>query len=68
MQHDKRPAAAPESLAAYPEILNTAQLAEILGRSKAHAHELCRRGAVPAVKVGRRWYISKARLLDLLNG
>lgn len=51
-----------------PLILNTEEVAEILGISGQTVRKECATGGLPAVRVGRRWFISREKLFKLLNG
>lgn len=50
-----------------PPILHVEDLARVLGTSVHGAAEACRRGRVPASKLGRRWVIRRDALLRTLR-
>ena len=54
-------------LSLMPAVLDTADIARVLGRSIRSVQQLCVAGALPAVKLGARWYIGKAKLMALLG-
>ena len=53
-------------LGGYPDMLGVNDLAEILGVSVKTVQHQCARGDLPAVKIGRRWYVARLRLVNLL--
>jgi excisionase family DNA binding protein len=48
-------------------VLTVEETAELLGLSRGAAYEGVRCGDIPAVRVGRRWLVPRARLLELLG-
>ncbi len=50
------------------QTLTVAEAAHLLGVSDRHLYELCRRGQVPALRLGTRWLIPRAALERLLEG
>lgn len=40
-------------------------MAEMLGLSTNTVRSLCRNGQIPAVHIGRRWYVPRAKLDEL---
>lgn len=50
----------------YGDLLTVDDLAEILHVSRKSAQTRCNRGDLPAVLIGRRWYVPKARLVEFL--
>ena len=50
-----------------PAILRTADVADALGISPAHARKIMAAGALPARKRGSRWYVVREALLDELR-
>lgn len=58
------PTPAPVERLAY----STAELAEALGCSRQHIHNLLARGALPSVKLGARRLIPRAAVEKLLAG
>lgn len=51
--------------AASPDLFTVEQMAEMLGLSTNTVRSLCRNGQVPAVHIGRRWYVPRAKLDEL---
>lgn len=49
------------------ELMTMEQTCAALGFSKDTFYSLCRKGELPAVKIGRRWYVSKAELMRVVN-
>jgi excisionase family DNA binding protein len=50
-----------------PLVLSVEEAAELLGLSRGSAYAAVRCGEIPAVRVGRRWLVPRARLLELLG-
>lgn len=50
-----------------PDLLTVAQMADALGVSQNTVRSLCRAGELPAVHIGRRWYVHRARLDELMG-
>ncbi|WP_156755005.1 helix-turn-helix domain-containing protein [Actinokineospora pegani] len=44
------------------------EVAELLKISRASAYAAVRSGALPSVRLGRRWLVPRARLAQFLNG
>ena len=53
--------------AASPDLLTVEQMAEMLGLSTNTVRSLCRSGQIPAVHIGRRWYVPRAKLNEFLG-
>lgn len=51
--------------AASPDLLTVEQMADILGLAQNTVRSLCRNGQIPAVHIGRRWYVPRAKLDEL---
>lgn len=51
-----------------PMILNTETMAELLNVSDQTVRAACNDGTLPAVKVGRRWFVSRDLFIEFLNG
>ena len=47
----------------YPAILNTNQLAEILGISRASAYQLLHMDSFPTLRIGKRMLVPKEKLM-----
>lgn len=52
----------------YPDLLGIPHLVEITGQSAQTMRGLCTRGELPAVRIGRRWYVPKASFVEFLAG
>lgn len=50
-----------------PDLLTVAQMAAALGASENTVRSLCRAGELPAVHIGRRWYVHRAKLNELMG-
>lgn len=48
------------------ETLTIEEAAGILGISPRHAYLLAARGEIPALRLGKRWVVVRARLEDML--
>jgi excisionase family DNA binding protein len=48
-------------------VLTIAEAAEVLGISRAFAYELCARGELPVIRLGRRRLVPKQALLALVG-
>lgn len=51
----------------YGSLLSTRDLEEILEVCPNTARALCANGKVPAVKIGAKWYVSAARLAEMMG-
>jgi len=51
--------------AVLPDLLTVEQMADILGLAQNTVRSLCRNGQIPAVHIGRRWYVPRAKLDEL---
>jgi len=51
-----------------PEVLTTAQLAELLQVEEKAVRDLARRGELPGRKIGRDWRFSRSAVIDWLAG
>lgn len=51
--------------AASPDLFTVEQMAEMLDLSTNTVRSLCRNGQIPAVHIGRRWYVPRAKLDEL---
>lgn len=49
----------------YPAMMTTEEAASLLGRSPWSVREDCKKGALPAIKLGKRWYIRRDVLLGV---
>lgn len=50
------------------DLITTERLAALLGVHVNTARTLCRTGELPAVKIGARYYVPRARLADFVAG
>ncbi|RSN60498.1 hypothetical protein DMH01_14395 [Amycolatopsis sp. WAC 04182] len=48
--------------------LSPREVGEIIGKSKWTVHSMCRNGTIGSRRVGNRWKISGAHLIELLTG
>lgn len=51
-----------------PAVLNTETVASLLGVSVQTVRIQCVEGELPGVKIGRRWFVPRDRLVEFLNG
>ncbi len=49
------------------DLLTTAQVARLLGRSRQRIGQLIDAGQLPAVRLGRRWMVERADLQTVLR-
>lgn len=52
----------------YPDLLSPAHLSEITGQCEATIRSLCSRGKLPAVRIGKRWYVPKTAMTQFVEG
>ncbi|MBQ9041787.1 MAG: helix-turn-helix domain-containing protein [Eggerthellaceae bacterium] len=52
----------------YPDLLTPAHIAEITGQCEATARAMCSRAELPAVRIGKRWYVPKPSMVKLVLG
>lgn len=50
----------------FGDLLTVDDVAAILHVSRKTVQTLCKRGDLPAIKIGRRWYVPKIRLVEYL--
>lgn len=50
-----------------PPTITVQQAGELLGISRRSAYRAATRGDLPAIRIGRRWLVPTARLLELLG-
>ena len=50
-----------------PATISVQQAGELLGVSRRTAYRAADRGQIPVIRIGRRWFVPTARLLDLLG-
>ena len=55
-------------LDSYPDVLNIGHVCEITGLSAQTVRQECSRGNLPAVRIGRRWFVTKSMFIDYLMG
>ena len=53
--------------AVLPDLLTVEQMADSLGLAQNTVRSLCRSGELPAVHIGRRWYVPRAKLNEFLG-
>ena len=51
----------------YGDMLTVDDLSVILHVSRKTVQNQCRRGDLPAIPIGRRWYVPKAHLVEFLT-
>ena len=52
----------------YPDLLTPAHLAEITDQCEATIRALCNKGKLPAVRIGKRWYVPKTAMIKYVEG
>lgn len=52
----------------YPDLLTPAHIAEITGQCESTVRAMCTRGVLPAVRIGKRWYVPKPSMVELVLG
>lgn len=52
----------------YPDLLTPAHLSEITGQCEATIRSLCGKGKLPAVRIGKRWYVPKTAMMSFVEG
>lgn len=52
----------------FPDLLTTVHLAKITGQCEATVRALCAKGDLPAVRIGRRWYVPKTSMVAYVEG
>ena len=53
---------------ALPKLAKPSEVAEMLGLAPVTVYRQMRRGELPAVKVGGRWFVNLERLAEQLGG
>ena len=56
-----------KKLSDFPELLTVAHLSALTGLSEQTIRAECAKGALPALKIGRTWFVPKARFVELLG-
>ena len=51
----------------YPELMTVEQIAEASGMCARQVRYQCAKGKLPAVHIGRRWYVSKTKLAQMFG-
>jgi excisionase family DNA binding protein len=51
-----------------PDVLSITEAAALLRLGRSLAYEAVQRGELPAVRVGRKWLVSKTSLQEFVNG
>ena len=59
--------AAPSMFGGYDDLLTVADMCQILRVNEKAVQRLCKRGEVPAVRIGRRWYVPRAAFIDFVT-
>lgn len=57
----------PGFLDAYPDLLSVGHMQEITGLSAQTIRSECVKGGIPAVRIGRRWFIPKALFAEYVG-
>lgn len=52
----------------YGATMTATQAAEVLHNHPSHVRALCQAGELPAVRIGKRWFIPTVKLADMLEG
>lgn len=52
---------------ALPALMSTEEFASLVGYGSVYVSRLCKRGSIPATKVGRQWRIPTRRALERLG-
>ena len=63
----KAPPAHAGPFAGYPDLLTIGHMQEITGLSNQTLRTSCASGQMPAVKIGRRWFVPKSRFADYVG-
>ena len=50
-----------------PATLSLEQAGDLLGVSRRTAYRAAQRGQIPTIRIGRRWFVPTARLLEMLG-
>ena len=50
-----------------PATISLEQAGDLLGISRRTAYRAAQRGQIPTIRLGRRWFVPTARLLELLG-
>ena len=51
-----------------PDLLTPADLAGISGQCESTIRRLCSSGQLPAVRIGRRWYVPRTKFAEYCEG
>ena len=57
-----------ELFSSYPDLLTPAHIAEITGQCESTVRAMCSRAELPAVRIGKRWYVPKPSMVELVLG
>ena len=49
-------------------LMRTRDVSEVLGCHPSHVRALCQNGKLPAIQIGKRWFIVTARFAAMLEG
>jgi excisionase family DNA binding protein len=55
------------NLGSLPRLLTVAEVADYLGQAPRTIHEWIRKGELPGIKIGRRWFIVEEDLLAYIR-
>jgi len=51
----------------YPDLLNVGHMIEVTGLSGQTIRSECAKGSIPAVRIGRRWFVPKALFAEYVG-
>ena len=51
----------------YPDLMTPEHIAELTGQCKTTIRSLCSSQALPAVRIGRRWYVPKPAMIEYVT-
>lgn len=63
-----RPPARPEPFAGYADLLSVKDMCAATGLSAQTIRASCASGQLPAVKIGRAWFVPKSKLVEYVGG
>ena len=65
---DETAPATDELFADLPDLLTPKDLARLTGQCEATMRALCAKGELPAVRIGKRWYVPKTSFREYVEG